>query len=152
MAHTSFQLEFAIPAPPDIVYDYLSNMQKNQATLHPLIIAVKPIDHPNLPGESYQITDQLQWGPFRFKIKYISSLTCQPPDTLHFVARQSLGIKIETTIQCLPHKEGTLLHESYHITAPALLIHYTRREAIASHQQMWRNLQALNLADDPTIR
>ena len=151
MAQTSFQLEVPITAPPAVVYNFLADMQGNQAALHPLIIAIEPIDRPDLPGESYQITDQLHWGPFRFKIKYISSLTRQPPDTLHFTARQSPGVIIQTTMQCLPHADGTLLRESYHITAPALLINYTRREAMTSHEKMWQNLQALDLSDQDIL-
>lgn len=104
--------------------------------IHPLIVKVEPGEAP--PGilRRYFITDQLQWGPFRFKIAYRADILEIGQGRVHTQAFQSPGTTVDNQTRIVPEGDGARLTETITLRAPDLLFGYAFEQARAAHQAM----------------
>lgn len=118
--------------------------------IHPLIIKVeRAADAP--PGvRRYYITDRLQWGPFKFKIKYRADILSISGNSVHTEAYQSPGTTVTNVTQVTPKDDGVLLHETITLTAPDLLFHYAFQQANAAHEEMLQRIKQF-IESNPVI-
>lgn len=109
--------------------------------IHPLIVKVeRAADAP--PGvRRYYITDRLQWGPFRFKIKYRADILSISGNSVHTEAYQSPGTTVTNVTKITPKDDGVLLHETITLTAPDLLFNYAFQQANAAHEEMLQRIK-----------
>ena len=89
----------------------------------------------------YFITDQLQWGPFRFKIKYQADILSITEDTVHTEAYQAPGTYITNLTKVTPEKNGAHLHETITLKAPNLLFGYAFTQAQTAHREMLKRIK-----------
>ena len=141
MKQTTISQEIFIDRPPARVFEFLSD-QMNSRLIHPLIIDMTLTGEEGDGTRHYRITDQLEMGPLRFKIKYEADHRTEPPDTIISIGRQSPRVTVHNTTRCRPEGTGTRLVESLVISAPNLLFNYTVKQAAASHELMLARLKA----------
>lgn len=102
--------------------------------LHPLIVRVTP--RPARPGalRSYDITDRLAWGPFRFPVTYRADVLRASEREVVTVARQSPATTVRNATRLHPEPEGTTrIDVEIILTAPGGLFPYAFRQARAAH-------------------
>ncbi|MBI4761872.1 MAG: SRPBCC family protein [Chloroflexota bacterium] len=118
--------------------------------IHPLIVKVeRAADAP--PGvRRYYITDRLQWGPFRFKIKYRADILSISGNSVHTEAYQSPGTTVTNVTKITPKDDGVLLHETITLTAPDLLFNYAFQQANAAHEEMLQRIKRF-IESNPVI-
>ncbi len=110
--------------------------------VHPLIQKVELADHaPAGVIRRYFITDQLQWGPFRFKIKYRADILSIAENAVHTEAYQSPGTYVDNVTTVKPAEGGVKLHEHITLKAPDLLFGYAFQQARDSHRGMLERIK-----------
>jgi hypothetical protein len=119
-----------------VIADY-----SNHHKIHPLIIKVeRAMDGPE-DVRRYFITDILQWGPFKFKIKYQADIIAVTEDTVHTEAYQSPGTHV-TNVTKVTHVEGGVrLHETVTMKAPDLFFSYAFKQAESAHEEMLKRIK-----------
>ena len=92
--------------------------------------------------ERFVITDQLQWGPLKFKIKYRADIVSVTQDTVHTEAYQSPGTYVTNITKVSPTDNGVTLRATVTLRAPSLLFGYAFEQAQSSHEEMLRRIKA----------
>jgi hypothetical protein len=141
MKQGAFEKEIFIRATVPAVIGVISNYSQHDR-IHPLIEKVKrAMDAP--PGvERFFITDNLQWGPFQFKIKYQADIVSVTQDTVHTEAYQSPNTHVTNISTVRPSGEGVILHETITMRAPDLLFGYAFKQAQAAHEELLKRIKA----------
>ena len=110
---------------------------------HPLIVKVDQIANPPAGVlKRYFITDQLQWGMFRFKIRYRADILSITANAVHTEAYQSPGTTVDNLTTVTPSDGGVTLHERVILTAPDLLFGYAFGQAKTAHSEMLQKIKA----------
>ena len=135
MKQGSFELEIHIEREPKDVLALVSNYNRHPA-IHPLILSVKQIDTPPGMIGRYLITDQLQMGPFRFKIEYRADIVRVTDQEVYTEAYQSPGTYVYNLTRITPQAGGTRLQETITLKAPNLLFGYAFNQARNAHGEM----------------
>ena len=91
MKQGSFDEEIFIDSDVVTVIDLIADYSQHHK-IHPLIVDVEKGTDPGPGVKRYFITDQLQWGPFRFKVKYQADILSVSTDTVHTEAYRTLPI------------------------------------------------------------
>ena len=147
MKQGTFEKEIFIKSEVKTAIDLISDYSQHH-NVHPLIVKVEQAD--NAPGvmRRYFITDSLQWGPFKFKIKYRADIIAVTEDTVHTQAFQSPNTFVENITKVVPAEGGITLHETITLKAPNRLFNYAFQQAQDAHgemlQRIKRNLEARN--------
>ena len=131
----SFKNEIFIRAEVATVMNVVSDYSQQQI-FHPLIIKV--VQATTIPAgilKRYFITDQLRWGPFKFKIRYRADILSATADTVYAEAYQFPATHISLISEVKPAKDGILLHETFTLKAPKLFFDYAFRQAQISHAE-----------------
>jgi hypothetical protein len=89
----------------------------------------------------YFITDSLQWGTFKFKIKYQADIIAITEDTVHTEAYQSPNTFVTNVTRVTPKDNGVLLHETITMKAPGLLFGYAFKQAQTAHEEMLQHIK-----------
>lgn len=110
--------------------------------IHPLIEKVERANDEPAGVKRYFITDRLQWGPFKFKIKYRADIIAVTEDTVHTEAYQSPGTFITNVTKVTPEGNGVRLHETITLRAPAMLFRYAFQQAQTAHEEMLKRIKA----------
>ena len=110
---------------------------------HPLIVKVDVDARPPAGVlKRYHITDQLQWGPLRFRIKYRADILSVTSNDVQSEAYQSPGTTVINHTTVIPKDDGVVLRERITLKAPDLLFGYAFGQAKAAHQTMLENIKA----------
>ncbi|MBV6397048.1 MAG: hypothetical protein HFACDABA_02652 [Anaerolineales bacterium] len=120
----------------------LARAYERHHNFHPLIVKVDV--EPNPPVgvlKRYFITDQLQWGPFRFKIKYRADILSVSKNDFRTEAYQSPGTTVLNHTTVTPTDDGVTLGETITLRAPSLLFGYAFQQAKQAHAEMLKRLK-----------
>lgn len=140
MKQGSFEEEIFIHSDVATVIDLIADYSQHHK-IHPLIIGVERGADPGPGVKRYYITDQLQWGPFRFKIKYQADILSVSEDTVHTEAYQTPNTHITNLTRITPKDDGVLLHETITLKAPNLLFGYAFKQAQTAHREMLKRIK-----------
>lgn len=140
MKQGTFEKEIFIQSDAQTVINVIADYS-NHHKIHPLIIKVERAKEEPAGVRRYFITDSLQWGPFKFKIKYRADIIAVTEDTVHTEAFQSPGTYITNVTKVTPKDNGVLLHETITMKAPDLLFGYAFSQAETAHTEMLKRIK-----------
>ena len=142
MKQDTFELSVFIRSSVDATLALVSDFSRHHH-FHPLIIGVDVETNPPAGVlKRYFITDQLQWGPFRFKIKYRADILSITADAVHTEAYQSPGTTVDNLTTVTQTEGGVTLHERVTLQAPDLLFGYAFGQAKNAHAEMLQRIKA----------
>lgn len=140
MKQGTFEKSIFIQANAQTVIHVIADYS-NHHKIHPLIVKVERAQNEPAGVRRYFITDSLQWGPFRFKIKYRADIIAITEDTVHTEAYQSPGTTVTNLTRVTPQNGGVLLHETITLQAPNLLFGYAFKQAETAHAEMLKRIK-----------
>jgi len=140
MKQGNFEKEIFIRSDAATVVNAIADYS-NHHKIHPFIIKVERAQDEPDGVRRYYITDNLQWGPFKFKIQYQADILSVTDDTVHTQAYQSPGTHITNITRVIPNGDGVSLHEMVTMKAPDLLFGYAFNQAQAAHEEMLKRIK-----------
>ena len=140
MKQGTFEKEIFIVSDAKTVINVIADYS-NHHKIHPLIIKVERAKEEPAGVRRYFITDSLQWGPFKFKIKYRADIIAVTEDTVHTEAFQSPGTTVTNVTKVTSKDNGVLLHETITMQAPDLLFGYAFQQAETAHAEMLKRIK-----------
>jgi len=140
MKQGTFEKEIFIQSDARTVIDVLADYSQHHK-IHPLIVKVERAKNEPSGVKRYFITDSLQWGPFKFKIKYQADIIAVTGDTIHTEAHPSLGTSVTNVTRITSKENGVTLHETITISAPDILFGYIFKQAEAAHTDMLQRIK-----------
>lgn len=141
MKQGSFEKEIFIQADVKRVVELIADYSQHHK-IHPLIEKVERASEEPDGVRRYFITDNLKWGPFKFKIKYQADILSVTEDTVHTRAFQSPNTTVENMTKITPVQNGVTLHETITMQAPNLLFDYAFQQAQNAHGEMLQRIKA----------
>jgi hypothetical protein len=149
MKQGTFEYDIHIEQEPRKIIDFLVS-HTNHPRFHPLIVAVREITPPP-PGilRRFMITDQLAWGPIRFKVTYRADVLKATGTEMLTEAYQSPGTHVTNHSTFTAEGRGTRLHEIITLKAPDLLFNYAFEQARSSHRHLLDRLKQVLEAGEP---
>ncbi len=141
MKQGSFEKEIFIQADAKTVVDLIADYSQHHK-IHPLIEKVERATSEPEGIRRYFITDNLQWGPFKFKIKYQADILSVTTDTVHTRAYQSPRTTVTNLTKIVPSQNGVILHETITLRAPNLLFAYAFQQAQNAHGEMLKRIKS----------
>ncbi len=136
-----FEKEIHIQADAATVIHLIADYSQHHK-IHPLIEKVERAKDEPADVRRYFITDHLQWGPFKFKIKYRADIIAVTEDTVHTEAYQSPGTFVTNLTKVTPEGDGVRLHETITMRAPGMLFKYAFKQAQSAHEEMLKRIKA----------
>jgi hypothetical protein len=136
-----FEKEIFIQSDAKTLVDLIADYSQHHK-IHPLIEKVERATEEPAGVRRYFITDNLQWGPFKFKIKYQADIISVTDDTVHTEAYQSPNTTITNITKIRPTQNGVILHEMITLKAPDLLFGYAFQQAQTAHEEMLKRIKA----------
>ena len=140
MKQGTFEKEIFIKSDAATVINVIADYSQHHK-IHPLIVKVEEAAEAPEGVKRFFITDSLQWGPFKFKIKYQADILSVTHDTVHTQAYQSPGTYVTNMTKVLPQGDGVRLHEVITIKAPDLLFNYAFGQAETAHGEMLQRIK-----------
>lgn len=140
MKQGTFEKEIFIRSNIETVIALIADYNQHHK-IHPLIEMVERAANEPAGIRRYFITDNLQWGPFKFKIKYQADIISVTNDTVHTQAYQSPNTHVENITRIRPAQDGVILHETITMKAPDLLFGYAFRQAQSAHEEMLKRIK-----------
>ena len=140
MKQGTFEKEIFIQSDVETVIDVIADYSQHHK-IHPLIIKVDSASEAPEGVKRYFITDSLQWGPFKFKIKYQADIISVTKDTVHTEAYQSPNTYVTNVTKITPKDDGVRLHETITMKAPDLLFGYAFKQAESAHDEMLKRIK-----------
>ena len=151
MKQGTFEKEIFIQSDAATVLKVISDYSQHHK-VHPLIIQVERAQDEPEGIKRYFITDSLQWGPFKFKIKYQADILSITDDTVHTEAYQSPNTYVDNITKVTPTENGIRLHETVTMKAPNLLFGYAFKQAETAHEEMLKRIKTfVEKADKPQL-
>jgi hypothetical protein len=141
MKQGTFEKEIHIQSDAATVIHLIADYSQHHK-IHPLIEKVERAKEEPAGMKRYYITDHLQWGPFKFKIKYRADILAVTEDTVHTEAYQSPQTFITNLTKVTPEGNGVRLHETITLKAPNLLFGYAFRQAQSAHEEMLKRIKS----------
>ncbi len=140
MKQGTFEKQIFIQSDVKTVVGVVANYNQHHK-IHPLIVKVEQAQDAPAGVQRFFITDQLQWGPFKFKIKYRADIISVTQDTVHTEAFQSPGTYVTNITKVTPAQSGVTLHETITLKAPDLLFGYAFQQAQTAHEEMLKRIK-----------
>ncbi len=140
MKQGTFEKQIFIQAEAKKVMAIVSEFSQHHK-VHPLIVNVEFAEAPAGVLQRYWITDQLKWGPFKFKIKYRADILSITMDTVHTEAYQSPRTYVDNVTTVKPAQDGVILHETITLKAPDILFGYAFQQAQTAHGEMLERIK-----------
>ncbi len=140
MKQGTFEKQIFIHSNVSTVISVISNYSRHDK-IHPLIEKVEHAENSPAGVERFFITDNLQWGPFKFKIKYQADIVSVTQDTVHTEAFQSPNTHVTNISKVTPSGDGVILHETITMKAPNLLFGYAFKQAQAAHEELLKRIK-----------
>jgi hypothetical protein len=134
-----------IPAPPDAVRDFYVDLN-NIKRVHPLVVAVHSTCRTQIEDgyvETYRVHDQIPFGPFTLRTRYVARLRVREAGEVIAEARQFPGVRLFSTMTFERADAGTRLTERMRIEAPRALAAVTTRQAAKAHIAMLAAIRRL---------
>jgi hypothetical protein len=141
MKQGSFEKEIFIESDAKTVIHLIADYSQHHK-IHPLIEKVERASVEPAGVKRYFITDNLKWGPFKFKIKYQADIISVTEDTVHTEAFQSPDTTITNITRISPAPKGVTLHETITMKAPNLLFGYAFQQAQTAHEEMLKRIKS----------
>ena len=141
MKQGTFEKEIHIQSDAATVINVIADYSQHHK-IHPLIISVERAKDAPEGVRRYFITDSLQWGPFKFKIKYQADIIAVTENTVHTEAYQSPDTHVTNVTKVTPQGAGVRLHETITMKAPNLLFGYAFKQAEIAHDEMLKRIKA----------
>jgi hypothetical protein len=135
-----FEKEIFIQSDAKTLIELIADYSQHHK-IHPLIEKVERAAEEPDGVRRYLITDNLQWGPFKFKIKYRADIISVTDDTVHTQAYQSPNTTITNITKVRPAQNGVILHETITLKAPDLLFGYAFGQAQTAHEEMLKRIK-----------
>jgi hypothetical protein len=136
-----FEKEIFIQSDVKTVVDLIADYSQHHL-IHPLIEKVERAKDEPAGVRRYFITDNLQFGPLKFKIKYQADIISVTDDTVHTQAYQSPNTFVENITTVTPTQNGVTLHETITMKAPDMLFNYAFQQAQTAHEEMLKRIKA----------
>jgi len=136
-----FEKEIFIQSNVKTVVDLIADYSQHHL-IHPLIEKVERAKDEPAGVRRYFITDNLQFGPLKFKIKYQADIISVTDDTVHTQAYQSPKTFVENITTVTPTQNGVTLHETITMKAPGMLFNYAFQQAQTAHEEMLKRIKA----------
>ncbi len=136
-----FEKQIFIQSTVGTVVEVVANYNQHHK-IHPLIEKVEQANESPAGVRRFFITDHLQWGPFKFKIKYRADIVSVTEDTVHTEAYQSPGTYVTNITKVTQSQNGVILHETITLKAPDLLFGYAFQQAQTAHEEMLKRIKA----------
>jgi hypothetical protein len=140
MKQGTFEKEIFIQSDAKTVINVIADYSQHHK-IHPLIIKVERAKEEPTGVRRYFITDSLQWGPFKFKIKYQADIIEVTDDTVHTQAFQSPNTTVTNMTKVKPKDNGVTLHETITMIAPDMLFGYAFKQAETAHEEMLKRIK-----------
>lgn len=140
MKQGTFEKQIFIQSDVKTVVGVVANYNQHHK-IHPLIVKVEQAQDAPTGVQRFFITDQLQWGPFKFKIKYRADIISVTQDTVHTEAFQSPGTYVTNITKVTPAQTGVTLHETITLKTPDLLFGYAFQQAQTAHEEMLKRIK-----------
>jgi len=140
MKQGTFEKEIFIQSDAATVINVIADYNQHHK-IHPLIIKVERAKDEPAGVRRYFITDSLQWGPFKFKIKYQADIIAVTNDTVHTEAYQSPNTHVTNMTKVTPQGNGVRLHETITMKAPDMLFNYAFKQAEIAHEEMLKRIK-----------
>lgn len=140
MKQGTFEKEIFIRSDVKTVLGVVSEFSQHHK-VHPLIVNVEQAIAPAGVLRRYLITDQLQWGPFKFKIRYRADILSLNENEVHTEAYQSPNTYVDNLTRVTPATDGVLLKEIVILKAPNLLFNYAFQQAQMAHAEMLKRIK-----------
>ena len=140
MRQGTFEKQIFIQSDVATVVGVVANYNQHP-NIHPLIEKVEQAKEAPAGVQRFFITDRLQWGPFKFKIKYRADIISVTQDTVHTEAFQSPGTYVTNITKVTPTQSGVTLHETITLKAPDLFFGYAFQQAQAAHEEMLKRIK-----------
>jgi hypothetical protein len=141
MKQGTFEKEIFIQSDAKTVINVIADYSQHHK-IHPLIIKVERAKDEPVGVRRYFITDSLQWGLLKFKIKYQADIIAVTDDTVHTQAFQSPNTTVTNITKVKPKDSGVVLHETITMQAPDLLFGYAFQQAETAHEEMLKRIKA----------
>lgn len=135
-----FEKQIFIQSNVETVVGIVANYNQHHK-IHPLIEKVEQAKESPAGVQRFFITDRLQWGPFKFKIKYRADIIAVTKDTVHTEAYQAPGTYVTNITKVTPNQNGVTLHETVTLKAPDLLFGYAFQQAQTAHEEMLKRIK-----------
>lgn len=142
MKQGTFEKEIFVAADARTVLDIFVDFGSHHE-LHPLIIHVERAKQEPEGVQRYFITDQLEWGPFKFKIKYRADIVSITQDSVHTEAYSSPKTRVTSFVRVTDREGGVTLHEKVVLEAPDLIFAYAFKQAEVAHTEMLARMRTL---------
>ncbi len=136
-----FEKEIFIKSDVASVIRVISNYDQHHK-IHPLIEKVERAKQSPPGVQRFFITDRLQWGLFKFRIKYQADIISVTEDTIHTEAYQSPSTYVTNISKAAPAQGGVILHETITMRVPTLLFGYAFKQAQTAHEEMLKRIKA----------
>jgi hypothetical protein len=136
-----FEKEIYIEADASTVIRLIADYSQHYK-IHPLIEKVERAKDEPAGVKRYFITDHLQWGPFKFRIKYRADVIAVTENIVHTEAYQSPRTFVTNLTKVTPEGNGVRLHETITMRAPRLLFGYAFKQAQSAHEEMLKRTKA----------
>jgi len=140
MKQGTFEKQIFIQSDAKTVINVIADYS-NHHKIHPLIIKVERAKEEPAGVRRYFITDSLQWGPFKFKIKYQADIISITEDTVHTEAYQSPNTFITNVTKVTRKDDGVILHETITMKSPDMLFGYAFKQAETAHEEMLKRIK-----------
>ena len=140
MKQGTFEKEIFIQSDAKTVINVIADYSQHHK-IHPLIIKVERAKEEPAGVRRYFITDNLQWGPFKFKTKYRADIISVTEDTIHTEAHPSLKTAVTNITRIIGKEDGVVLHETITITTPNIFFNYVFHQAQTAHEEMLKRIK-----------
>src|SRR5688572_9495161 len=140
MKQGTFEKQIFIHSDVPAVIAVISNYSLHDR-IHPLIEKVERAENSPEGVQRFFITDNLQWGPFKFRIKYQADIVSVTQDTVHTEAFQSPNTQVVNISKVTLSADGVILHETITMKAPDLLFSYAFKQAQAAHEELLKRIK-----------
>lgn len=140
MKQGTFQKEIHIQSDAATVISLLADYGQHHK-IHPLIVKVERAKDEPAGIRRYFITDNLQWGPLKFRVKYQADIIAVTEDTVHTEAYQAPQTYVTNLTKVTPDGNGVRLHETITVRAPNILFGYAFKQAQVAHTEMLQRIK-----------
>ncbi len=141
MRQGEFEKEIFIQSDVKTVIDLIADYAQHHK-IHPLIEKVERATDEPEGIRRYFITDNLKWGPFKFKIKYRADIISITENIVHTEAYQSPRTTVTNLTKVTPAQNGVILREVITLKSPDLLFNYAFQQAQSAHEEMLKRIKS----------
>jgi hypothetical protein len=138
MQRENFELSTLVSTDVETTFHFLADLN-NQRHLHPYFVQADEIssgkDSAGNLIKEFVITERPRLGPFRYTIKFPTTMTITGHHEFTSEVHAALGTHLVNRMRCESENTGTRVIETVTIHAPWLTIRYVKRQAYIAHKR-----------------